>query len=110
MTPAQRFETMTSAPYIIVGDAAAMRQRLSISDPTGYVGFKLVGIMACSVKDAMHTPAIALQYLERLQRLLLELLPAYDCEEVRRMVAKTDELVAALDDVNVDEAVRRLLD
>lgn len=101
---------MTTAPYIIVGDAAALRQRLSISDPTGYVAFKLVGIMACSVKDAIDTPAMALQYLDRMQQLLLEVLPTYDCPEVRRMIAKSDELAALLIDAEAEQAVRRLVD
>ena len=43
-----------------------------------------------------YSPAIALQYLDRMQQLLMEVLPTYDCPEVRRMIAKSDELAALL--------------
>lgn len=86
-----------------------LRDSFTHSDPVGYVGFKLVGLMACSVQGALPTPAIALQYAERLKALLMELIASYDCAEVRRMLRQTDALINDLDEAQAEEAVRRLL-
>jgi hypothetical protein len=99
-----------TAFYIIGGDAATMRDRMSMSDATGYVGFKLVGIIACSAKESMPSPTIAAEYLERLHALLLELSPRYACMEVQRMLAKTEEMIGTVNDSIAQQAVRRLLD
>ena len=98
---------MHHALHRIVGDAAKLRDGLSIHRPQEYVGYKLVGLLACSVHGALDQPGVALAYAERLMALLEELMvQGYDMQ-LHHMVLDTDRIITELQDAAASEAVRR---
>ena len=100
---------MHQALHRIVGDAAKLRERLTIESPTEYVGYKLVGILACSVHESLERPCVALEYAERLLLLLEELVAIRYTEELRFMCLDTERTIDELQDAAAAEAVRRLV-